>query len=134
MTMAKISKLISRDLFFVACKDPKPIVFLFLVFLLVKPVLGTPPSEIILATNGQAKVRIIESQKPTTVQKFATTELRRYLNQITGAEFLIIPNNSTQAAAVRIEIGTGSATEGYSILVRGKDIILRGNSDRRWFL
>lgn len=81
-----------------------------------------------IAENGKAKLVISVQGKATITQQFAAAELAKYLQQISGASFLT--RAAGQQPAIKLELKQGQPEEAYSISVKGKDIILSGNSDR----
>jgi hypothetical protein len=84
---------------------------------------------LLLAKNGVAQYAIAVSDSTNIAQSFAAGELADYLHRITNANFTI-HNNPASTPLIRLEKANGENPDAYSIEVSGKDILLRGHSDR----
>lgn len=85
-------------------------------------------SKVSLAENGKAKVVISIRGNTTVALQFAASELAKYLNQISGASFQI--KGLIKQPSITLQLKSGEPKEAYTILIKGNDIMLSGNSDR----
>jgi len=118
----------------------------FLLFYLI-PLLFIsclPPDGLILAERGKANYCIVMPDEPTPVERASVQELKKYLDQISGAEFIILKESESVEASPQIIVGDVGRIRKllpqltlrslpYDGIVRetvGKDIILVGHPVR----
>ena len=80
-----------------------------------------------LAKKGKALVSVHLPINPSTSQKFAAQELRRYLSKITNAYF---PLSDKAEHRIIIRQNKQLSEECYTISLHNKDIVLAGGSER----
>ncbi|MEX2371366.1 MAG: DUF4838 domain-containing protein [Bacteroidales bacterium] len=103
---------------------------LFLILLLNSGCSGGNKS-ILIATGGQAKVCIVVPELPTVTERFAAEELRKYLGEISGADFEITTTNGSDSkGSIQLETEQDLNGECYRISSGKGNIIITGNSDR----
>lgn len=95
------------------------------------PCFSRQTQKILLASQGKANCSVISSSRATLTQQFAASELARYLQQISGADFPVLPAPDRKTgAAILVEIDPRQEQEAYSIKAKGRQIVLTGGSGR----
>lgn len=96
---------------------------------------GRCAGEVVIADKGQAKADIVIAAEPSAYVNFAATELKQYLDKITGSNFRITSNPT---ALARIHLGqspeaTASGLQpetlkqdGFFISAQGNDVFIVG--------
>jgi hypothetical protein len=79
-----------------------------------------------IARNGKALAGVSLGSGFGDAGKFAAEELGRYLSKITAADF----RSGNGRPMIRLEHIDSLGMEGYVIIMRGKDLVLAGGSDR----
>lgn len=110
----------------------KKIIFTIIIFanIIVFAGCANNARKIYLARNGEAQISINLPPGSSSIIQFAGNELTKYLQKISEAKFIIDDKKNTKSASIKIEIKKGVNEEAYEISIKGKDIILAGNSDR----
>ncbi|HMM18489.1 MAG TPA: hypothetical protein PKC47_13345, partial [Petrimonas sp.] len=80
---------------------------LFLLFYLVPLLLisCSLPDGLILAEGGKANYFIVIPDEPTPVEIASAQELKEYLDQISGADFVILKESESEKASPQIIVG-----------------------------
>ncbi|MBP6964546.1 MAG: DUF4838 domain-containing protein [Armatimonadetes bacterium] len=104
---------------------------------------GKPGPELTLASGGKTAYTIVLPSSPTSQEEKAATELRKWLGEMTGAEFPIaVEVDGYKPSGRAISIGRTSlleksgippsdlGNEGYEIAVRGRTLFLLGGKTR----
>lgn len=103
---------------------------------------GRPGARITLASAGKTDYRILLPSEPTSQDRKAAEDLKRWLDEMTGADFPIASEGQSAAKGRIISIGRTRAAEslpgsgadlgrdGYAILQSGEDLFLIGGSRR----
>lgn len=91
--------------------------------------------------KGGNNLRIVTEPSPSTIDQFAASELARYLNKITGANFSVATTARVPAEALVVGRADVSAVDpafaqmqlgddGYIIRREGRRVLIAGGSDR----
>ena len=86
--------------------------------------------KILIAKNSQSYMAITLPVRPSVTQQFAGSELVKYLQQISGADFFITTHQNKTNHVILIERSNQLDKDSYTITVLNKDIVLSGGSDR----
>ena len=131
---------------FDVCFLQKKIKLFYFCFLIIPLVLIAclPQNQLILANNGAENYIIVLPDNPTTIELTAANELKKHLDQITGAEFDIINESEADESKLQILVGDTERAKKllpdlnvsslpYDGIIRetvGKNIILVGHPTR----
>ncbi len=91
---------------------------------------------IVLAENKRARVDIVISPSADRVVRFAASEMRTYLNKISGADFRVIEKDNSSAssrAAICITADSaagGKAADAFAIETKAGQVLIRGDKGR----
>ncbi|MBQ6599521.1 MAG: DUF4838 domain-containing protein [Lentisphaeria bacterium] len=113
----------------------------FLCAALAALVIPASAEELTLAQNGKTDYKIVIAEKSAKQVKFAAEELSSFLKQMTGAEFPVVTDRTAKG---KYEIVLGETNrnaeipaelkpavhEGFTLLVQGKSIQIRGKIAR----
>lgn len=106
---------------------------------------GKAGAELVLAKNGLASYRILLPAKPSTMETKAAEDLAKWLLDMTDAKFVIVKEGTSEARNTKVisigktklasSLGIKTADaklkdEGYSINVKGNNLILTGGVRR----
>jgi len=98
------------------------------------PCLGAQAKELTIVKNGKAQSHIFIDPTANKVEKFAASELQRYIEKISGAKLKIYDQSSESAAGVPIRLHVRELSamryDGYTVEVTEKNIILTGTNSR----
>ena len=80
---------------------------LFWLFYLVPILLISclPPDGLILADSGKANYFIVMPDNPTPVERTSAQELKKYLDQISDADFVILKESESEDVSPQIIVG-----------------------------
>ncbi|MGL6196897.1 MAG: DUF4838 domain-containing protein [Thermoguttaceae bacterium] len=130
-----------RKLLFVSC------VFCAFLFCAVSNLIQVDrlcAAELSLANNGKTEYTIVISDSATPVEKTAAKELKTYLSEITGTDWLINTEKEVAESAPQILVGSSERAkklfpgvdfakvpyDGIIIKTNGKNILLSGHKQR----
>lgn len=79
---------------------------------LAAQIVGAAPEGAVLAERGETSYRIVQAAQAPNEVRFAVWDLQRILKDVTGAEFSVVEEGSTEATGPQtIEVGTRRAAE-----------------------
>jgi hypothetical protein len=102
--------------------------FVFLGFLTTG--CSSSSDSVLLVKGRKAQVVIGLPPNSSVTERFAATELSKYLRQMTGAVFMIDSGRGMTSPEIKLMISKDFAKESYTLNIQGHDIILTGGSGR----
>ena len=84
----------------------------------------------LIAEKGKSAFTINLKAAPSATERFAASELAKYLKQVTGADFKIVPGGKSVPAFVLRTDGVKAKFEEFTLKGDGRTITVSGNTER----